>query len=66
MFPEPVPPSVGLAPLVRMRANCSCSERVAVIANRLPCGPSEEATCVKTVPSENVHVTVNEAAPGAP
>jgi len=43
---------IGDAPLVRMRPNCSCRERVAVNVNEEPAAPSEATTCVSTVPSE--------------
>src|SRR5579859_424518 len=45
-------PIVGMAPLVRMRANCSGNARDAAMANRLPPGPIELTACVSTVPSE--------------
>src|SRR5438093_385677 len=57
---------LGAAPLVRMRANCSWRERVAVSVNRLPAAPSAETTCVSTVPSAYVQVTVRGPAPGVP
>src|ERR1700674_1267648 len=64
--PVALPAMVGRAPLVRMAANWSWSGRVALSANSAPCGPSEETTWVRIVPSENVHVTVKELAPGDP
>src|SRR5207245_4341880 len=55
---------VGLAPFVRIFANCSWSDRVAVILNWLPCAPRADTTCVSVVPSPNEHVTVSGLAPG--
>src|SRR6266436_6193491 len=59
-------PSVGLVPLVRTRPNWSWSDLVAVSMKRLPCGPITRATSVRTLPSENVHVTVHGDDAGVP
>src|SRR5258708_5148897 len=64
--PEAVAASLGVAPLVRIRANCRSSDRVAVMVNWLPCGPSADTTWVSSVPSEYVQVTVYGTAVGTP
>src|SRR6266567_4281716 len=63
--PEDEPLRVGLAPLVRILANCSWSDRVAMNLNWLPCAPRADTTCVSVVPSPNEHVIVSGLAPGA-
>src|SRR5713226_9438418 len=64
--PDAVLLSVGFDPLVRILANCSWRELVAVRVNRLPCAPRAETTWVSTVPPVKVQVTVTGLAPGVP
>src|ERR1700693_160576 len=65
-FAPAADPTLGVEPLVRMRANCSWSALVALIVNCEPAGPSPATTCVKTVPSVYVHVIVRGVEPGEP
>src|SRR3979490_2052169 len=51
-LPEALPARLGVAPLVRIRANWRGSERVAVMLNWLPRAPRADTTSVRTVPSE--------------
>src|SRR5450759_2411975 len=53
----------GVAPLVRMLANCSWSGLEALIVNCEPAGPSPATTCVRTVPSAYVQLMVRGGAP---
>src|SRR5260370_28470569 len=46
---DAVADSCGADPLVRMRANCSTSERVAPIVNWTPAAPSAVTAWVRTV-----------------
>src|SRR6266851_2198396 len=57
--------SCGADPLVRMRANWSTSERLALIVNWTPAAPRAVTTSVSTVPSgsEYVHLIVRGGAP---
>src|SRR6202171_5510463 len=59
-------PTLGVAPLVKMRANWSCSAREALIVNCEPAGPSPATTCVRIVPSVYVQVMVRGGAAGEP